>query len=96
MSEALAGDPHKASTAAVAAEQLLENLSAEQMKLGVDTIAILASAQDWLGRSEEALRCAYQGRSAAIDSGNRIQGQSWRFRDHPSSFGTIQAQMGLA
>ena len=72
MSEALAGDPHKAARAAIAAEELLENLSAEQLRLGVDAIAILASAQDWLGRSEEALRCAYQGRSAAIDSGNRM------------------------
>jgi|GEM_PF-1482664 len=72
MSEALAGDPHKATRAAIAAEELLENLSAEQLRLGVDAIAILASAQDWLGRSEEALRCAYQGRSAAIDSGNRM------------------------
>lgn len=72
MSEALAGDAHKASDAAVAAEKLLENLSAEQVRLGVDAIAILASVQDWLGRSEEALRCASQGRRAAIESGNRM------------------------
>ena len=72
LTESLCGDPKLAIPAAISAEELMGNIAAEQVQLGVDAIGILASIEDWLGRSEDALRCAYNGRAAAIESGNQI------------------------
>ncbi len=70
--EAMVGDPRKALNFALKANELMDQLPAEQFSLSVDGIALLCSLEDWVGHHQAALSAASKGRAAAVESGNQL------------------------
>lgn len=86
MAETTAGDPLRAVPRVEEAEQLLALLPTEQVAIVIDTVAVLASVEEWLGRSEQALACASHGRGDEFHVGG----------DRAKFWFTTSAAMALA
>ena len=72
LAEAVSGDPAIAMELTVAADDMAVHLPEEHVVQATDAIAILAAVEDWLCRSDSALRWAIRGREMAVTADNQM------------------------
>ena len=70
MAESVCGDVEVALALTRTADDMLAHLPTEHVELATDAVTLLASVENWLGRSEAALACAARGREMATTVDN--------------------------